>query len=142
MNAYANHYQRNQVLNAAPEQILVMLYDGAIRFVRQAMQAMENEDVSARVTAIRKALAIVTEFSNTLDFEAGGEIAHDLNRLYDFMSTELIAVNVNGDRARLEPVENILCELREAWVEAAQVVAREKQSTAVEATGNGIVATL
>ncbi len=130
MNAYMNQYQNNQILTASPEQVLIMLYDGAIRFVRQARQAIEQKNVPARTQAISKAVAIITEFSNTLDYDIGGEIAIDLGRLYDFMVRELAAVNARGDAEKLAPVENILVELREAWVEAAKIYAREKQAPA------------
>ena len=135
MNAYMNQYQNNQILTAPPEQVLIMLYDGAIRFVRQARLAIEQKDVPARTRAISKAVAIITEFSNTLDYEIGGEIAIDLGRLYDFMVRELAAVNARGDAEKLTPVENILVELREAWVEAAKIYASEKQA-AVKSSGS------
>lgn len=141
MNAYMNQYQNNHILTAPPEQVLIMLYDGAIRFVKQAKLALERKDVPARVAAIGKALAIVTEFANTLDFEIGGEIALDLKRLYDFMSAELMAVNAGGDAGRLDPVENILVELREAWVGAAKIYAEERQATS-EHAGSSMAATL
>lgn len=121
MNAHMTHYHNNQVLTASPEQILIMLYDGAIRFVRQARQAIDDGRSGDKAHAIGKAVAIVTEFSNTLDYEVGGEIAVDLNRLYDFIVHELAAVNASGDLERLAPVENILLELRSAFVGAAEI---------------------
>ncbi len=141
MNAYMNQYQNNQILTASPEQVLIILYDGAIRFVRQAQQAIEEKNVPARTRSIGKAVAIITEFSNTLDYEIGGEIAVDLGRLYDFMVRELAAANARGDAEKLKPVENILLELREAWVEAAKIYAREKQPSS-ESTGSSIAAAL
>ncbi len=135
MNAYMNQYQSNQVTTASPEQILIMLYDGAIRFVRQAKQAIVDGRAEDKATAISKAIAIVTEFSNTLDYEVGGEIADDLGRLYDFMLRELSAVNVRSGVKRLEPVEKILLDLREAFAEAAVINRREQQqSKTVEAS--------
>ena len=129
MNAYMNQYQSNQVTTASPEQILIMLYDGAIRFVRQAKQAIVDGRAEDKATAISKAIAIVTEFSNTLDYEVGGEIADDLGRLYDFMLRELSAVNVRSSVKRLEPVEKILLDLREAFAEAAVINRREQQQS-------------
>jgi len=121
MNAYSNHYRNNQVMTASPEQILIMLYDGAIRFVRQAKLEIENGRQADKATAISKAVAIITEFSNTLDYEVGGEIALDLSQLYDFMIRELSAVNACSDTKRLEPVEKILLDLREGFVGAAEI---------------------
>lgn len=121
MNAYSNQYRNNQVLTASPEQILIMLYDGAIRFVRQAKFAIEDGRLGDKATAISKAVAIITEFSNTLDYEVGGEIALDLSQLYDFMIRELSAVNACSDTKRLEPVEKILLDLREGFAGAAEI---------------------
>lgn len=128
MNAYSNHYRNNQILTASPEQILIMLYDGAIRFVRQARQAIEEKRQADKARAINKAVAIITEFSNTLNYEAGGDIAVDLSRLYDFMIRELSAVNARGYAERLEPVEKILLDLREGFAGAAEINRKGVQS--------------
>jgi flagellar protein FliS len=119
MNAYSGHYYNNQIMTASPEQILIMLYDGAIRFVRQANLAIEENRLGDKAQAINKAVAIITEFSNTLDYEVGGEIALELGRLYDFMTRELSTVNARNDVQRLEPVEKILLDLREGFAGAA-----------------------
>ena len=121
MNAYMSQYQNNQVTTASPEQILIMLYDGAIRFVRQAKLAIVDGRQGDKSIAIGKAVAIITEFSNTLDYEVGGEIAVDLSRLYDFMIRELSAVNARSKVDRLEPVEKILQDLRDAFTEAIEI---------------------
>lgn len=121
MNAYSNRYRNNQVMTASPEQILIMLYDGAIRFVRQAGQAIEEGRPADKAKAIGKAMAIITEFSNTLNFEVGGTIADDLYRLYDFTIRELSAVNARSDVKRLEAVERILLDLREGFAGAIEI---------------------
>ena len=137
MNAYMNQYQNNQVTTASPEQVLIMLYDGAIRFVRQAKQAIAENRPGDKATAISKAIAIITEFSNTLDYEVGGEIAQDLSRLYDFMVRELSAVNVRNNPERLDPVEKILQELRDAFVTAAEINRRNLAPDVAATTGTG-----
>lgn len=136
MNAYSNQYRNNQVMTASPEQILIMLYDGAIRFVRQAGQAIEDGRPADKSVAIGKAMAIVTEFSNTLNFEAGGAIADDLYRLYDFAIRELSAVNARGDSKRLQGVEQILLNLREGFAGAIEIN-RGKMQTPPSVTDNG-----
>jgi flagellar protein FliS len=138
MNAYMNQYQNNQVTTASPEQVLIMLYDGAIRFVRQAKQAIVDGKQAEKAAAIGKVIAIVTEFSNTLDYEVGGEIALDLSRLYDFMIRELSAVNARGSLERLEPVEKILLELRGAFAEAVEINKRQSvvQDSSTSSAGN------
>lgn len=74
MNAYTQQYQQNQILSASPEQILIMLYDGAIRFTRQAIAGVEEEDRLKKLDGTRRAMAIISEFANTLDHEVGGDL--------------------------------------------------------------------
>ena len=126
MNAYVNQYKSNQIQTASPEQILIMLYDGAIRFTRQAMQAMDTGDKTVQSEKISRTMAIICEFANTLDHEIGGEIAADLDALYSFMNRELSRANLKADRKALEVVEELLVGLRETWVEAAKVALMEK----------------
>lgn len=133
MNAYMNgysQYQTTQVTTASPEQILIMLYDGAIRFIRQAQEALGAGDRASKITSIQKAVAIVTEFRNTLDHEVGGEISANLDSLYDFMLRELISANVRNEMKPLQTVEGLLCDLRETWMQAIEITRREAQAEA------------
>lgn len=123
MNAYLNQYRNNQVKTAKPEQLLIMLYDGAIRFARQAREAMSMGDRVKKLEMISKTMAIITEFSNTLDREVGGEIADNLDALYDFMIRELTQANLKNDEQRLEVVEQLLVDLRTTWAEAIHIAA-------------------
>ncbi len=134
MNAYSNHYRNNQILTASPERILIMLYDGAVRFVRQARMAIEEQRRADKAQAISKAVAIITEFSNTLNYEVGGDIAIDLSRLYDFMLRELSAVNARNDAGRLDTVEKILLDLREGFAGAAEINRKQEAVQAVPQT--------
>lgn len=120
MNAY-NQYQQNQILSASPEKILLMLYDGAIRFTRQAILGLEEDNLQIFHHGIKKSMAIITEFSNTLDHEIGGEIAENLDALYNFMVRELTLGNLHKDGEKLKVVERLLVELRTAWGEAIEL---------------------
>ncbi len=121
MNAYVNQYQNNQILSASPEQILIMLYDGSIRFCRQAIHAMDTGQRIVQAEKISRTMAIVCEFANTLNHEVGGEIATDLDALYGFMTRELTRANLQNDRKALETVEDLLTGLRSTWVEAIEI---------------------
>lgn len=125
MNAYLKNYQNTQVQTASPEQILIMLYDGAIRFLEQASEAMGGGDYATKIKNIDKTLAIIAELNATLDHEIGGEVAANLASLYDFMMREIPRANARNDASVLAPVISILRELREAWVEAAEIVRKE-----------------
>ena len=126
MNAYVNQYHNSQILNASPEQILIMLYDGAIRFCRQAKQAMSAGDKLVQAEKISRTMAIVSEFSNTLDRKVGGKIAEDLDALYDFMIRELTRAGRESDPAALETVDVLLSDLRQTWVEAVEINSKAK----------------
>lgn len=132
MRNQLNAYQQNQIKTASPEQILLMLYDGAIRFTRQAISGVENNDAKMRRYGISKAMAIITEFSNSLDREVGGKIAEDLDALYDYMIRELTSVNLNTDIEKLRVVENLLVDLRQTWGEAVEIVRKEYAEAASE----------
>lgn len=126
MSGMINQYQHNQIATASPEQILLMLYDGAIRFTRQAMTGIDTNDMVAMRHGIKKTLAIVTEFSDSLDHEIGGKIAEDLDALYQFMIRELMACNIETDRSKLEDVERLLVDLRATWGEAVVIKRKEE----------------
>ncbi|MFO7830930.1 MAG: flagellar export chaperone FliS [Desulfuromonadaceae bacterium] len=132
MNAYTQQYQQNQVLSASPEQILIMLYDGAIRFTRQAIAGVEEEDRLKKLEGTRRAMAIITEFANTLDHEMGGEIAENLDALYAFMTRELTQANLNSDVERYRVVEDLLVGLRSTWVEAIEIKRSESSAAGQE----------
>lgn len=121
MNAYMNQYQQNQIMTASKEQILIMLYDGAIKFCRQAIAANNAGNVNEKLGRIAKVFAIVTEFSNSLDHEIGGEIAADLDALYQFMIRELNRARKDTTGIHLENVEKLLVDLRLTWGEAVEV---------------------
>ena len=115
MNNPYSQYQKTQVTTASREKILLMLYEGAIRFTKQARAAMQQKKIAEKGKFISKATAILSELMATLDFKAGGELAVDLENLYVFMIDKLIEGNINNDIACLDAVEQLLMTLHEAW---------------------------
>lgn len=125
MNPYMNQYQQNQVMTASQEQILIMLYDGAIRFCRQAITANDADNIAEKLGRIAKVYAIITEFSNSLNHEIGGEIAADLDGLYHFMLRELTKARKDTSGEYLRTVEKLLVDLRLTWGEAVEINRKE-----------------
>ncbi|RMF85993.1 MAG: flagellar export chaperone FliS [Nitrospirae bacterium] len=115
-------YRTTQTETADSGELLLMLYDGAIRFVRRAAEAIEAGDVRAKCEAIARAFAIVAELHATLDFEADEELTANLSALYLFVLESLAQANAAGDRGRLETVEAVLTTLREGWEGAVREV--------------------
>ena len=111
----ANQYKQMAVKTANPGQILIMLYEAAIRNVKKAMQCMDANDIAGKGQAIVKAHDIVNELLNTLNFDVGGQVARDLERLYGYMSEQLLQANLNNTKAPLESVLKNLETLLSAW---------------------------
>lgn len=117
MSQYAtNQYKMTQVNTADQGKLILMMYDGAIRFVEIAKTRLTENDVAGKGIYISKAEAVISELMASLNMEAGGEVAVSLEKLYVFMNKQLRIANVNKDTKPLDVVLNILNELKEAWV--------------------------
>jgi flagellar secretion chaperone FliS len=117
-NAYAsanNTYMNNQVMTASRTKLVVMLYDGAIRNLKLAKLAIEDNNIEKKNTCIIKAQQILSEFMGTLNMEDGGEIAKNLMALYQYMYQRTIRANIDKDQGILDEVIGYLEELRDAW---------------------------
>ncbi len=115
----AEAYRRAEAQSRSPVELVLMLYDGALRFVGEARAAVARNDIASRGTAISRALAIVAELQNTLDVETGGDIARELDRLYSYINVRLLDVTAKRDAAALEEVQKLLTTLRQAWLQVA-----------------------
>ena len=121
-HGYARAYQAQSVLTASPGQLVLMMFDGALRFLALAKEGFKQpEENMHRFETInlnlQKAQNIIAELQGSLNHEAGGEVAVTLDRLYDYYARRLFEANV---KKRLEPVlevEGFLQELRDAWAE-------------------------
>lgn len=111
-------YQRGQVGSANPLRIVLLLYEGAVRFSRQAQESFEEPGL--RGHALGRAHAIVSELLSALDYERGADIATNLASLYNFVLEGLIRANVEGDRASLDTVVPVMETLTSAWRELAE----------------------
>lgn len=119
----SNPYQQYRsvaVETAQPAQLIVMLYDGAIRFNLAAQEALQNGDLAALSEKIGRVQAILEELIGTLNLEAGGEIAQNLYRVYEYMNYRLIQGQIKRDQEQLVEVERLLRDLRGAWAEIAR----------------------
>lgn len=121
--AYAaahNAYRRTNVETATSEGLLVMLYDGLLRFMRVAQNAIEVGDIAIAHKYLIKSQDIVVELRNTLDMDF--DISHALESLYDYFWRKLVEANVNKQAEPIEEIRPRIEELREAWVQAAVIV--------------------
>ncbi len=116
----AAKYRRAQVDTATPAQLLVMLYDGAIRFLSIAREKMADGEIEARHSNLLKAQGIIAELLSSLDMAKGGEVATNLQRVYAYMLQQLVDANLYDKPAPIEEVLAMLRDLRESWATIAQ----------------------
>lgn len=123
-NFGANRYRQTSIKTANRGQLLIMLYEAAILSVKKAAESIDRKDIAGKGAAILKAHDIVNELSNTLDFDAGGEIATNLERLYMYISEQLIRANIENKKEPLQQVCKLLETLLEGWRVAVEQVNR------------------
>ena len=115
-HAYANVGLETGVVAASPHQLILMLYEGAELAVRMAIRYMNEGDLAKKSAAISKASAIILEgLRAALDPKQGGDIAQQLDALYDYMNKRLMLAHINNQTAPLEEVLGLLRELHGAW---------------------------
>jgi flagellar protein FliS len=113
-------YQESQLETASQGKLLLMLYDGAIRFLTQASQALEQKRYQEAHNYILRAEDIITELMASLKLDVG-ELALNLYRLYEYFNWRLIQANIKRDVSMVLEVQTRLRELREAWAEAIKI---------------------
>jgi flagellar secretion chaperone FliS len=112
-------YRQGAVLSASPAQLIVMLYDGARRFLRQGAAAMREGEIERAHNTLRRAELIIAYLEGTLDHDQGQLPGH-LQALYRFCLRHLNEARRTQDATKLEQVSELLGELREAWAEIAR----------------------
>ena len=119
----AAQYQRMEVQCGTPLELVVKLYDGAIKNVVKARDAMVRRDLVAKRDGISRALAIIGELQSSLDVARGGDIAASLDSLYVYVTGRLVESNVKKDPRALDEVHKLLVSLRDAWQQIASAQA-------------------
>ncbi|MEK6589866.1 MAG: flagellar export chaperone FliS [Nitrospinota bacterium] len=132
-NGLVKNYNDTQILTAKRVKLVLMMYDGAIRFAKEAVKRMHSKDIAGRGVYIRRTQDIILELLNSLDRDKGGEIADNLSRLYLFMNRNLIMANIQGEEKFINEIIGILLELRDAW---GSVINNEKRSEQMMNEGN------
>jgi flagellar protein FliS len=108
-------YQNNSVTTQSKDRLIVLLYDGAIKFMNLAIKELEAENYQSKGQYINKALDIINELNAVLDMDAGGEIAANLRNLYCFMSRRLSEANIKRDPQMIRDVVQLMEELNQSW---------------------------
>ena len=113
-------YKQTSIESASKEKLLLLMYEGAIRYIKRAMIAIDENDLAGKGLNIGLAYDVIMELNNTLNHEVGGEVASSLEQLYMFMTDQLTKANVSGEKEPLQDVLKILEKLHGAWTEAIE----------------------
>ena len=125
-----NSYRQTEIQSRSPLELVVMLYDGALRFTADARDAMVRRDIRARQQHLSRALAIVSELQSTLDMDTGGDVAEHLDKLYGFVRDRLIDASARQDLQPLDEARRVLTTLREGWLAISRASASATTTSA------------
>ncbi len=126
MKSQYQKYQNQSVQTASREKLLLMLYEGAIKFMKKAIASIEEKDIAGRGQNIGRAYDIILELNNTLDHKIGGEIAKNLEQLYMFITDRLTQANIQNEAQPIREAIKITETLYQGWIEAIQKLKKEE----------------
>ena len=122
-------YKKTSVETASKEQILLMLYQAAIKNCKKGIEAIEQKNLAKKGEYIGKMQDIVVELSNSLDFEVGGDVAKELASLYDYILYSSTQANIKIEKSHLEGCLRVLNTLYDGWTEAIKTLKAQNSAT-------------
>lgn len=128
-NPFVDTYRQNSVLTASPLQLVIMLYDGALRFLHAAKEAMARKDLYEQNANLQKAQSILTELSAGVDTTKGGELAENLLGLYSYCFNEIVEANLVDKVENIDRCIAVLSQLRESW---SELESKQRAGTSTE----------
>ncbi|MGE7752369.1 flagellar export chaperone FliS [Lysinibacillus fusiformis] len=114
-----NAYKQNSVTTASPGELTLMLYNGCLKFLNKAKQAIQEKNIQEKNTNLQKAQAIISELMSTLNMDI--EISKQMLPLYEYMNHRLVEANIQNDVAIIEEVEGLVTEFRDTWKEVIRI---------------------
>jgi flagellar protein FliS len=138
MNQRSALLQYNQVRahvqteGASPHRLIQILMEGALEKIRAAKGLIERRDIPEKIRNINWALSLIDGLRHSLDMENGGEIASNLESLYDYMQRRLIVANAENDPSILDEVVSLMLEIKSAWDAVPENISKESLQQAAE----------
>lgn len=120
-------YQQNSVNTATPGELTLMLYNGCLKFIRLASQAIENDDMQRKNENLIKAQNIIQELNFTLNRHI--ELSASMGAMYDYMYRRLVQANIKNDTSMLAEVEGYVTDFRDAWKQAIQSERKDRHGS-------------
>lgn len=122
-----NQYKQNTVLTATPEELTLMLYEGAIKFMNIAKYSMENKDLERTHSSLMRAQDIIMELNYSLDMSY--EISKEFRSLYDFVLSKLVDANIQKSIESLEEALIIINDMKDTWKEVIKQIKQKVYQT-------------
>ncbi len=129
---YSNVRAHTHTEGASPHRLIQILIDGALEKIRSAKGMIERRDIPEKVRHINWTLSIIDGLRQSLDMEKGGEIAQNLDALYDYMQRRLVVANMENDPRIMNEVAGLLNEIKTAWDAVPEILKKESQSHVAE----------
>jgi len=120
------NYKRTVLATTDRVQIIYMLYEGALNHLKIARRKIESGDKISKGLHFSKATLIISELSNVLDMEKGGEISRNLRSLYEYVLQRLLYANLNNDITAIEDSERVIETLKSGWKEMMEELKQKK----------------
>ena len=120
----AEAYRQQRILNAPPEHLTLMLYNGCLKFIDDGIESLGKQDYESANNFFQRAQRIISEFRLTLNFDY--EISNQLLPLYNYIYDRLVEGNIKSDLAQINEAKGIITELRDAWVQAMKTYRIDK----------------
>jgi flagellar protein FliS len=133
---FAKQYKTQEIQTASQEEILILLYEGAIRFCKISKKAMVAGDIEKTHNNLIKAQRIISEFMLSLDMKVGGDLAQNLYQLYDYLHHQLVQANIKKNPALVDEVLGHLQSLKSTWEEAIKNTAKERGAKTAPGAAN------
>jgi flagellar protein FliS len=126
----SNTYQEIAVQTSSPTKLVVMLYEGAVRFLGQSVTAIKSKDIDTKRQSIDRAMAVIQHLQSTLDRDRGGDVAAELDRLYIYITSKVLEGSNKLQTAPIEEAIKLLNVLLSGWEE----IVKKEQENAVPTT--------
>ncbi len=120
-------YQQNSVMTASPGEITLMLYNGCLKFIKQASLAIKESNIEEKNTNLKKAQKIISELLITLNMDL--EVSKNMAIMYEYIHHRLIEANIKNDLTILEEVEGHVTEFRDTWKQVIQVTRQQQHGS-------------
>jgi|SRR5690554_278013 len=125
-------YRQTQVETANPLDLIIMMYDGAVKFLNQAKTAMEEKQIEQAHNLIQRVHRIIEELNFSLNMEAGGEVAANLRQFYNYIDAELSRANMRKSPQLIDGIIRLLTEMKGSWVELREAQKPKQQAVAAK----------